>query len=160
MPLSPKDFIVLVHRWADANVNRIRTVWPLKGGWEAWAQGEIAGFINAEVGEVWMDREAYVYPDRSRADFLINDPFQNPTENLIVVEMKCESLHNWKHFVQDLKYDAWKLNGEMAMGLDAARKISLGLFFSPDSKEKLAMLHGYHIHHTHDREVGIASLII
>ncbi|WP_333895672.1 hypothetical protein [Brevundimonas aurantiaca] len=159
MPLSPRDFLALVQGWADANVNRIRTVWPLNGGWEAWAQAEIAGFINASAPDAWVMREPRVYPDNSRADFLINNPFQNPAENEIVVEMKCESLRNWDAFVDGLRYDVWKLNGALGMDLAPAYKVALGLFFSPESQAELARLQGFTITYTPDREIGIASMV-
>lgn len=159
MPISTANFMDLVTQWASANVNRIRLVWPLAGGWEAWAQAEIAGHINANVQDAWIEREAYVYPDRARADFLVNNPFENPSSDEIVVEMKCESLRNWAGFIDGLRYDTWKLNGPMRLGLGGARKISLGLFFSPESEEQLAMLTGYEIRYTPHREIGIAFLV-
>jgi hypothetical protein len=159
MPLSPRDFLALVQGWADANVNRIRNVWPLQGGWEAWAQAEIAGFVNAAAPDTWILREARVYPDNSRADFLINDPFQNPATDEIVVEMKCESLRNWDAFVDGLRYDAWKLNGALGMELAPAHKMVLGIFFSPESQAELARLQGFTITYTPNREVGIASMV-
>lgn len=159
MPLSPRDFLALVQGWADANVGRIRNVWPLAGGWEAWAQAEIAGFVNASAPEVWLMREPRVYPDNSRADFLINDPFQNPATDEIVVEMKCESLRNWDAFVDGLRYDAWKLNGALGMDLAPAHKMVLGIFFSPESQAELARLQGFTITYTPDRSIGIASMV-
>lgn len=159
MPISTANFMNLVTHWADANINRMRMVWPLAGGWEAWAQAEIAGYVNANVQDAWIEREAYVYPNRSRADFLVNNPFQNPSHDEIVVEMKCESFGNWDAFVNGLRYDAWKLGGPMGMGLGDAKKIALGIFFSPESEQRLAMLHGFHIHYSPNREIGVAALI-
>ena len=62
-------------------------------------------------------------------------------------------------FIDGLRYDTWKLNGPMRLGLGGARKISLGLFFSPESEEQLAMLTGYEIRYTPHREIGIAFLV-
>lgn len=159
MPLSPRDFLALVQAWADANVDRIRNVWPLAGGWEAWAQAEIAAFANADDRLIWIMREPRVYPDSSRADFLVNDPFQNPATDEIVVEMKCESLRNWGAFVDGLRYDVWKLNGALGMDLAPAHKIALGIFFSPESQAELAQLQGFTITYTPNREIGIASMV-
>lgn len=159
MPLSPRDFLALVQAWADANVDRIRAVWPLPGGWEAWAQAEIAAVVNADDRPTWIMREPRVYPDNCRADFLVNDPFLNTPEDEIVVEMKCESLRNWNAFVDGLRYDVWKLNGALGMDLAPAYKMSLGLFFSPASEAELAQLNGFTITYTPDREIGIASMV-
>jgi len=159
MPISTADFMTLVSQWAAANVERIRLVWPLAGGWEAWAQAEIAGYINANVEDSWIEREARVYPDGGRADLLVNNPFENPAADEIVVELKCESLRNWAGFVDGLRYDTWKLGGGMRMGLDAAGKISVGLFFSPETEDQLALLAGYQISYTQGGEIGIATLI-
>jgi hypothetical protein len=159
MPLLPRDFLALVQGWADANVGRIRNVWPLAGGWEAWAQAEIAACVNAAAADAWIQREPRVYPDNSRADFLVNDPFQNPPADEIVVEMKCESLGNWGAFVDGLRYDVWKLNGAMGMGLGPAHKMILGIFFSPESEAELARLHGFTLTFTPDRSIGIASMV-
>lgn len=158
MPISTANFVNLVTQWAAADINNIRMAWPLAGGWEAYAQVGIAGYINANVQDSWIQREANVYPDRSRADFLVNDPYQNASADEIVVEMKCESLGNWAGFIEGLRYDTWKLGGEMRMGLNDAKKISLGIFFSPESEQQLAMLQGYQIAYTPTREVGIATL--
>lgn len=159
MPLSPRDFLALVQGWADANVDRISAVWPLSGGWEAWAQAEIAAFINAAAPDAWIQREPRVYPDNTRADFLVNDPFQNPATDEIVVEMKCESLRNWDAFVDGLRYDVYKLQGNLGMGLNPAHRMVLGLFCSQESEAKLAQLAGFTITYTPDREVGIASMV-
>ncbi|MFN7112212.1 MAG: hypothetical protein ACK4M2_11295 [Brevundimonas sp.] len=159
MPLSPRDFLDLVQAWAGANVPRIRNVWPLQGGWEAWAQAEIAAFVNADDRPTWIMRESRAYPDNSRADFLVNDPFQNEATDEIVVEMKCESLGNWDAFVDGLRYDVYKLQGDLGMGLNPAQRMVLGIFFSPESEAKLAQLAGFTITYTPDREVGIASMV-
>ena len=158
MNLSVPNFCELVLAWANENVDRTRLVWPLAGGWEAWAQAEIAGHINMRVAESFVDREPPVYLDGSRADLLINNPFQNGAADLIVVEIKCESLRNWRSFVDGLRYDAWKLSGAMRMGLGASRKVVLGLFFSPESEEQLAELSGFETVYTADRAIGVAVL--
>lgn len=159
MPLSPRDFLALVQAWAGANVARIRNVWPLQGGWEAWAQAEIAAFVNADDRPTWIMREPRVYPDNARADFLVNDPFQNEATDEIVVEMKCESLGNWDAFVEGLRYDVYKLNGGLRLDLAPAHRMALGIFFSPESEAQLAQLHGFTIAYTPDREIGIASMV-
>ncbi|WP_372784960.1 hypothetical protein [Phenylobacterium sp.] len=161
MNLTVQHFRDQVIGWVHENTDRIRVVWPLAGGWEAWAQAEIAGHINRHVAEAFIDREPPVYLDGSRADLLINNPFQNDASELIVVEMKCESLRNWRAFVDGLRYDAWKLQGAMRMGLGASKKMVIGLFFSPESEEQLAELTGFEIIYPRDREgVGIAILYL
>jgi hypothetical protein len=159
MPLSPRDFLGFVQGWADANVARIRTVWPLSGGWEAWAQAEIAASINAAAPDAWIQREPRVYPDNTRADFLVNNPTVDLPADEIVVEMKCESLRNWDAFVDGLRYDVYKLQGDLGMGLNPAHRMVLGIFFSPESQAELAQLAGFTITYTPDREVGIASMV-
>lgn len=158
MTLTVPNFLQLVHGWANENVERIRHVWPLAGGWEAWAQAEIAGYINARHPQTYIVREPMVYLDDSRADFLVNDPAQNVMADEIVVEMKCESLGNWRAFIGGLRFDTWKLNGQMRMGLDSGKKISLGIFFSPETQEQLAELTGYEIVYTHDQSIGLAAV--
>ena len=159
MPLSTRDFLTLVQGWANANVNRISTVWPLNGGWEAWAQAEIAACVNASAPEAWIMREPRAYPDNTRADFLVNDPFLNAPADEIVVEMKCESLQNWDGFVNGLRYDAYKLHGDLGMGLNPAHRMVLGIFFSPESEAQLAQLAGFTLTYTAGQEIGIASMV-
>ena len=47
MNLTANDFLGAVFAWANANVERIAVVWPLSGGWEAWAQAEVFDEWNA-----------------------------------------------------------------------------------------------------------------
>ncbi|MFN4176532.1 hypothetical protein [Phenylobacterium sp.] len=159
MNLTANDFLGAVFAWANANVERIAVVWPLAGGWEAWAQAEIAGYINATQPAAFVEREAHVYADPGlTADFLVNNPELNDPSDEIVVELKCESFRNWRNFVTGLEIDAYKLNGQMRPDLCGCRKISLGIFFSPESEERLAELPGYTITFTNDGAIGIAAL--
>lgn len=157
MNLTVNDFTALVTEWANANVDRIGMVWPLDGGWEAWAQAEIAGYINARAPETWVRREVRVYSNGGRCDFLVNDPFTNDNTDEIVVEMKCESLNNWAAFVDGLRADTYKL-ADPYMDYRTGSKISFGIFFSNESEAQLEMLAGYTISYTDDGQVGLAFL--
>ena len=102
--------------WGDDKSNRqkIDEMWQRKGGWEGWAQVELAALFNA-------DREEHVYADPQgasprAADFIIN--FENDNmdyanlldrEN-VVIELKCESEHNKKRFQKAVAEDIMKIN--------------------------------------------------
>lgn len=159
MNLTANDFLGAVFAWANANVGRIAVVWPLNGGWEAWAQAEIAGYINATNPGAFVEREVHAYAEPGlTADFLVNNPELNDPRDELVVELKCESFRNWKNFVTGLELDVYKLNGQMRTELRGCQKISLGLFFSPESEERLDELKGYTVTFTDDGSVGIAAL--
>lgn len=157
MNLNVNDFVALVTEWANANVDRIGTVWPLDGGWEAWAQAEIAGYINARAPDTWLRREVRVYSNGGRCDFLVNDPFTNDNRDEIVVEMKCESLNNWAAFVDGLRADTYKLS-DPYMDYRTGSKISFGIFVTTESEQQLAMLQGYTLSYTNDGQIGLAFL--
>ncbi|KAF2836490.1 hypothetical protein M501DRAFT_1018845 [Patellaria atrata CBS 101060] len=78
--------------WAKKNGNlaHIEKVQGLNGGWEKWAQVELALYINSDdVPGVLAIREQPVYKDNSwHVDLLIN-PNDTALDQTILLELKC-----------------------------------------------------------------------
>ncbi|WP_395943758.1 hypothetical protein [Brevundimonas sp.] len=159
MNLTINDFITIIARWAAGNADRIQSVGRAADQWEVWAQIEIAAHIREVVPHAWIDRDARVYPDGGRADFLLNNPIENAPSDEIVVELTCENRRDWDGFLRRLEYDHWKLRGQMSLDLNAANKISLGIFFPRDTDNAVVSVPGYDLAYTPRREVGILSMI-
>lgn len=154
MILTIDQFFGYVFAWADTNVPNIRRVWPLQGGWEAWAQAEIAGYINEIDASTSIIREARVYNEGRRADFLLNQATTNQYSQQVVVEMKCESLHNQGAFISGVNKDVAKVQTKLQAPFNQCQKVTLAIFFSQEAANSLAEL-GYTLQ-TSQNEIGVA----
>lgn len=82
-----------VEHWTTHAMYQIDSAWKQKGGWEGWAQVEIAlAFTekDSDVGEHYeVTREGYPYGGLHRADIILTPKdAQYRTE---VIELKCQS---------------------------------------------------------------------
>ncbi|MGB1586890.1 MAG: hypothetical protein ACPHID_07595 [Thermoplasmatota archaeon] len=130
MVLSVDDVIELTDQWRQKRSGDIARVWPLNGGWEAWAQAEIAAWLLYADHANETLREQRVYANDQRADLLVN-----PTSNgadMIVIELKCQSLPNWRAFVPGLQEDYNKLRGAMRPAYQDAHRLVLGIGTVPN----------------------------
>ena len=107
MILTVDEFVQVVEQWAKASLPAIGRVWPLRGGWEEWAQAEIAAYINAIDPSYSVEREADTYGDRRRADLLINQGASQWAQEWIVVEMKCQCPHSPYAFAAGFNHHIW-----------------------------------------------------
>lgn len=120
------DDIVL--RWARTNLVKIVKAYAQKGGWEGWAQVEIATVLRDQlVGAcatfnppvaVTVSREVAVYlnPDSGKspmlADVVVEFNQQGVTD-CIIIELKCESAYNTSPIAQRVRADVVKLERQI-----------------------------------------------
>ncbi len=130
--MSYNEFIAAVIAWAEANIPKIATMWPQKGGWEGWAQAEIYNYILGINNTTDILREQAVYTSqRKAADFLLNA--HNPGVQNVIVELKCQSFENYKNFVPGIEADVKKLIHELKPGYSGSALIVLGIYFTAHS---------------------------
>lgn len=145
--LTTANFQDAVRAWVRNNSPRIHGVWPLKGGWEAWAQAEICSVINTSQPTSSVLREQAIYTDSGlRVDFLVNEATKTTPDQVIAIEMKCESLENAGQFQDGLRGDALKLETKLVGTAHAqCKRVLLGIFFSPQAKDNLAKWPGVNV---------------
>ncbi len=109
MPLSLTDFSAYLGAWAQKYENQFKLYYPLKGGWEAWVQTSVAGYIINDNSTIDILREQLIfYGTQQKVDWLLNDADQSVT-NKIAIELKCQSIENQKNFTSGLEADIAKL---------------------------------------------------
>lgn len=89
MSLSDKTIYGWVQSWVLNNKEKIVQIYLQKGGWEGWAQVELASHLASLPGHPNIERESHVFEnDRQAVDIKItcNDG------TVFLVELKCESL--------------------------------------------------------------------
>ena len=95
MPLQDiTDIVYRIWYWinkSDVNVPaKMAVAYGQKGGWEGWAQVEIAYLIQIKYPNVTIDREVNVYAGAQKEnDFVITDN-QDPRKPKQIIELKCE----------------------------------------------------------------------
>lgn len=114
--INSQQLLYYIYNWAEQNASRIRSKWPLKGGYEAWFQAEIASFMVEQDSTIKVLREWSIYGTGRRVDLLINsdeivypDPATLPVIS-IPVEIKADSFLNHNTFLTGVSEDIEKLN--------------------------------------------------
>jgi hypothetical protein len=118
--------IQIVNNWVRSNIDHISRAYWQKGGWEGWAQVSLALYLEdhapSSLPNVLLTtdgtqanpiqiahvlREVDVYEGSAqRADIIV--PRLQPAE-CIIIELKCESMHNPVGFRQGLFEDVEKV---------------------------------------------------
>ncbi|MGF6307864.1 hypothetical protein ABIB82_001905 [Bradyrhizobium sp. i1.8.4] len=129
--LSADQFIGLVKAWRASKTRELNTCWTTKGGWEGWAQCDLAIMLLFQNSTYEVEREmTSVYAGRDRPDFVINN--SKSGHQRIIVELKCESFNNIDNFVKGLNDDVAQLAQKNLVGdYKNATRLSLGLFTTP-----------------------------
>lgn len=153
MIMTDSEFLDFVYKWASGNLANLGRVWPLEGGWEAWAQAEIAAYINGVDPTYSVEREALAYGDGRRADLLLNKGASLQSQDWIVVELKCQSIPSARNFVSGLNSDYYKLQ-EVSPTYTKSQKLTLGIFIDGGTEQTLNE-QGYKTKSVSD-EVGLA----
>ncbi|CAN9356377.1 unnamed protein product [Alternaria alternata] len=104
-----------IRQWTRDNftsTNKIQQIYLQKGGWEGWAQVELALHFTA-IGGWNCQREVQVYHDsQKRADLLLTAEGGPP--NTTIIELKTEALwrdaHGVNQFVESMKEDLYKID--------------------------------------------------
>ncbi|KAL8796089.1 MAG: hypothetical protein Q9182_007423 [Xanthomendoza sp. 2 TL-2023] len=127
------DIVDRVWFWinkSDATVPaKIAAAYNQKGGWEGWAQVEIAYLVHVKYPNVTIDREVNVYAGTKKEnDFVITDNVQ-PTKPKQIVELKCErGTQTAAQFKQSFIDDIQKINSlPIAPAYKPAKAYALGI---------------------------------
>ncbi|KAF9062586.1 hypothetical protein BDP27DRAFT_1427721 [Rhodocollybia butyracea] len=99
---EPFDLGSELTKWValPAIKEKIGRAWKLKGGWEGWAQVELAIFLEDTLGKDFgVTREDLVYEGtKQQSDIKV---LQKSTNELTILELKCKSLNNRHVAVQN-----------------------------------------------------------
>ncbi|KDN67625.1 hypothetical protein CSUB01_10831 [Colletotrichum sublineola] len=114
--------------------NTIANAYSEKGGWEGWAQVEIANVIKANYEGLSVTREDGVYDGSiARSDLvLVNEA--SGVRN--VIELKCQrgsARTNSKWIVQQVLDDAGKLQRTLKPEFRPAKCFAVGIAITPDA---------------------------
>ncbi|KAK7446507.1 hypothetical protein CaCOL14_010916 [Colletotrichum acutatum] len=110
----------------DRVFNTIRNAYSEKGGWEGWAQVEIANFIKSGYTSLRVTREDGVYDGNTQRSDLI---LQNGSGIRTIIELKCErgSAPNSRWIVDEVIKDAEKLQGTLKTKFRPAICFAVGI---------------------------------
>ena len=113
-----KDITDIVDRigyWitkSDSKIpEKIAAAYKQKGGWEGWAQVEIAYIVQIQYKNVTIDREVNVYEGtKQENDFVITDK-NDASKPKQIVELKCErGTQKPEEFRKEFQGDIDKIN--------------------------------------------------
>ena len=133
MNLYLQGFINATHDWCQQRANSFKYYWPLKGGWEAWVQADLAAYILSRDTTIDILREQPIYTNnRQRVDWLFND---NATEiEKLAVELKCQSFDNRNAFISGLQDDIAKLQYNRKNGYRNCQAVAMGICFESNAR--------------------------
>lgn len=131
MSLSLGEFSAYMGKWAEKYRNDFHLYYPLKGGWEAWVQASVAGYIiNADSTIDILREQLIFYGSQQKVDWLLNDN-DHSVANKVAIELKCESFENRSKFVSGLKGDIAKLaDGKLKPDYRGCQTAVVGLCFT------------------------------
>ncbi|NBB17292.1 hypothetical protein GVN21_18165 [Caulobacter sp. SLTY] len=156
MIMNIDTFVQVVEQWARESLPAIGRVWPLRGGWEEWAQAEIAGYINSIDPSYSVEREVYLFGDDRKADLLINQGASQWAPDWIVVELKCQCPHSPYAFAAGFNKDKTKIT-ELVEPYSSAQKLCLGICVDGRTLEGMGSM-GYTIIWI-EKEVGLVVYV-
>lgn len=140
----------VVNNWARQNISKIVSAYQQKGGWEGWAQVEIATALeksreSASAEEALKgtlteaSREVHVYADHSkqRADVVIASRSRIIPKHFVIIELKCEGQYFKGDFVQEVEEDIEKLKGRISDDFKPAKAWALAISTSQEVYDKM-----------------------
>jgi hypothetical protein len=107
-----------IESWAKSNGAKIVQAYNMKGGWEGWAQVELAIALSRNHGWNYgsfqqnvISREDHVYDGtKQESDIMLSNKLGTN-----IIELKCESSYDSKNFAANVLTDLKKVaNGEIA----------------------------------------------
>jgi hypothetical protein len=111
--ITVSKFVEGLKLWADERGWKgLEMVYGLDGGYEAWFQAEIAGYLNKHVKDA-AAREQGVYKHGDwRVDLLLNP--KEPSGDQILVEIKTQTINQeaYIQFLNEVEKDKKKLDGD------------------------------------------------
>lgn len=157
------DVADIIGNWGLANITSIIRAYSQKGGWEGWAQVEIASRLEDEfqrrsgpasakaldaliASTTTVSREVPIYPptltasgrtSQKKADIVVG--FGPPSgREYVLIELKCEGYHNKDAFINAVRDDIDKVNGDIREGFKPAKVWVLGFSASNETYEMLS----------------------
>ena len=136
MPLSLTNFSVDLSNWFEMYQDQFKLYYPLKGGWEAWVQASVAGFIINKDSTIDILREQMIFAgSQQKVDWLLNND-SHSIATKVAIELKCQSIGNEKDFTIGLKADIAKLAQEnLKVPFKGCHTAVVGICFTPDAYE-------------------------
>lgn len=151
-------FYDIVTKWCDARGKDFITLSNLRGGWEPWAQTDLSLYIkNMEFQPRGFSREAVsgevtasllqnnnktmLSPGFAKIGQKADMIFDSGTSEMLLVELKCESLENRSKFNPGLSTDIERLKGCGVL----SRRIAVGICISPEYVTKAVNQDGFEI---------------
>jgi hypothetical protein len=114
--MASPNIVQLIATWANSRAAIIQRAYDQKGGWEGWAQVEIALSLQDELSKKpdFLDVLTREFPfyanDSLRADIaILYLPDGMPID---IIELKCESAFQTKQFAAELYDDFVKVTTE------------------------------------------------
>jgi hypothetical protein len=133
--------IDLIHRWAKDNMARIHRAWGLEGGWEGWAQVELALFLKDQHApeDFLIQRECKGFKDSNdKIDICIVSAVQHS----IFIELKCESFDNGSNFGVNVFDDYCKVENGVLRGGDPKEVYVIGISISRTGNKSMDTILG------------------
>ncbi|WP_414447873.1 hypothetical protein AB4851_14980 [Burkholderia sp. 22PA0099] len=138
--LSIDDFTLLVQTWAVARSDSFGSKWPVKGGWEGWAQVDLVSEMLQDDPTLDILREQAIYRGgRRRVDLLLNANAMMD-DDMIPVEIKAESLQNCSAFVDGVLKDLDKLETQRNAQFSACDCVMMAIAFSQSGVDGLTRI--------------------
>lgn len=149
------NFANEILQWCTTAAGRFKMFWPLKGGWEAWVQAEVAAYLLHQNSAYDVLREQPIYQNgRQSVDWLLNDSSMSVV-NKIAIELKCQSLGNSQAFIQGVQHDIVKLNiGNLKPEYQNCQRGMMVIYF--DSQARDWVLQNNFVEIFNNNEVGCA----
>lgn len=121
----------------DAKASDIEAAYALKGGWEGWAQVELALYLKGKCKGCIVEREQAVYTAKGQAagwdattgkalaDLVIAPAAGKAMDldNTAIIELKCRNVQH-KNFVALVKADLAKIEDELVAPYDKVHGVT------------------------------------
>ncbi|NER52623.1 MAG: hypothetical protein F6J92_39490 [Symploca sp. SIO1A3] len=159
MNITFDQFAGLVTEWANGKSAQFKFYYPLKGGWEAWTQAEVAAYILSKDSTIDILREWSIYQNNNqRVDWLFNN--QDPTVgNKIAIELKCQSFENRNTFTNGLAADEAKLaQANLKAAYQGCQTGVMGISFEPTATNWMQANNYVLVFKNADIAIGIKKL--
>lgn len=135
-----------IRNWAAANAEKLHKAYSYKGGWEGWAQVELAIVLEQDHGaqasyhQNVITREDTVYDGTAqRCDILLTTNQSGIPKWYNFIELKCESSGMQDKFVGVVEADYAKVSNGMAKkNLRPCTAFVCAITVSPECAAKLA----------------------
>jgi hypothetical protein len=115
MASSPPNDLIFraIMDWGANRAHYIVGAHTNAGGWEGWAQVELADIFNAA-----REDSCYANAPSNRCDLLLTPESAGPSvfnypyvgQECVIIELKCESYHNALSFKKEVEKDLKKIN--------------------------------------------------